>query len=275
MKISLIALDLDDTLLDDNCIITEHTIKTIQELAGKGIYIVLCSGRAKSGILPFIRVLNIAKRQEGRYIISFNGAQIYNLHKRQVIYQDMLSPAILQFVYREAKKRGLSAVVYDEDTVYSGEDTEWARMDSKLCNLKFKIITPFLSFLNRPFHKILVPGEPNAVRAFQETLTNTIGDKVEVYLSKPFFLEVINKGCGKGESIRRLASYLKIPIEATMGFGDSMNDLSMIRLCGAGVAMKNSSDFIKKNAKFITEYSNNEEGVARFLEKYVLNSINI
>ena len=55
-----------------------------------------------------------------------------------------------------------------------------------------------------------------------------------------------------------------------MSFGDSMNDESMIRLAGLSVAMVNGLDSIKDMAHYVTEFTNNQDGLARFVEKYVL-----
>ena len=55
-----------------------------------------------------------------------------------------------------------------------------------------------------------------------------------------------------------------------MAFGDSFNDESMISLVEYGVAMKNAQDEIKEKARFVTEYTNNQDGAAVFLEKWVL-----
>ena len=88
--------------------------------------------------------------------------------------------------------------------------------------------------------------------------------------SKPYFLEILPPNCGKGESINWLADYIGIPRASTMGFGDSMNDESMIAKCGYGVCMSNGIDYIKNAADFITEKDNDSSGVGDFIEKYVL-----
>ena len=55
-----------------------------------------------------------------------------------------------------------------------------------------------------------------------------------------------------------------------MAFGDSMNDETMIRLAGYGIAMKNGLDAIKDIAYAVTDYTNNEDGIAHFLEQHLL-----
>ena len=271
LDVKLIALDLDDTLLNSKCIITERTLKAIRKAAEKGIYIVLCSGRAANGILPIVRLLEIAGSEYGRYLISFNGASIFDLHTRLPLFENTVDPEILKFAYREAKKRDMVSIVYESDTVYSWMDSEWARMDSKLCDLHFKVVDNFENFLgSKGFPKMLVPSEVEKVEELKEFLKRELNGKADIFTSKPFFLEVMTKGVGKGPSILKLAEKLGIPQKKTMGFGDSMNDESMFRSVGYSVCMKNGLVNLKNICDFVTEEDNNHDGIGIFLEKWVL-----
>ena len=62
--IRLIALDLDDTLLNDDRQISDGNVAALRECAERGIYVVLCSGRAEDAILPFVRRLEIAGKEQ-------------------------------------------------------------------------------------------------------------------------------------------------------------------------------------------------------------------
>ena len=270
LNVKLIAFDLDDTLLTDKKIISPRTVSALQKAAEKGIYIVLCSGRAENGILPFVRQLNIAGSQQGRYLIAFNGASVFDLHLREQIYSNLVKPEILKFAYNEAKKRGMASVVYESGVIYSWEDSDFARMDAELCNLEFKVVDDFEKFLENGFPKILISAEPEKVNEMKEFLCQKIGDKADVFISKPIFLEVMTKGVGKGPGILWLADKLGIPHEQTMAFGDSMNDETMIRQCGYSVAMSNGLDYIKDIASFVTRFDNNNDGIADFIENFVL-----
>lgn len=270
LDVKLIAFDLDDTLLTDERKISPRTLAAIQQAAAKGIYIVLCSGRAENGVLPFVRQMNIAGTQQGRYIIAFNGASIYDLHLRNQIYTDTVDNSVLDFVYKEAKSRDLPCVVYEPSIVYSWIDSDWARMDAELCNLKFVIKDDFEQFLKGGFPKMLVPGEPEKVKALKDFLSEKLEGKADVFISKPFFLEVMSHGVGKGPSILRLADKLGISHSQTMCFGDSMNDESMMRCCEHSVAMSNGLDYVKDLCKYNTRYDNNNDGIADFLEQFVL-----
>ncbi len=270
LDIKLIALDLDDTLLNDNREITDLTVQALRECAEKGIYVVLCSGRAEDAILPFVRRLEIAGREAGRFLIAINGCSIFDLHKRQQIFCRKVEPDILLRTNQIAEARGLRSEVYTPDTIYYREETSWTKMDVDLCGLKGACVENYEDFLQQGFTKMLVPGEPAQLLELQAELRAEFGDRAVIFTSKPYFLEILPPNCGKGEAVTWLAGELGISMDQVMGFGDSMNDESLIRMAGHGVAMCNGLDAIKKIACYVTEYDNNHDGVGRFLQKHVL-----
>lgn len=270
LEVRLIAFDLDDTLLTGGLSISPRTVRAVRQAASSGIYIVLCSGRTENAILPYVRTLDIAGSQQGRYLIGINGASIFDLHKRVPIYQRTLQPEIQEIVYSEAKKRNLPAQVYDPSTIYVSEDSEWTRKDARMCGLAIVVPENFSEFIRKGFPKILVPADEQKIAAFMPELKVILDGKADVFTSKPYFLEIMPKGCGKGSSVLWLAEHLGIPKKQTMAFGDSLNDESMITETEYGVAMKNGLDYIKEKARFITRFSNDEDGIADFLESFVL-----
>ncbi len=271
LDIKLIALDLDDTLLDNDRKISDYNVEVLKKCAEKGIYIVLCSGRAEDGILPFVRRLDIAGKEAGRYLIAINGCSIYDMHKRLQVYSRNVDPEILAYADQEAEKMGLHTEIYSPDTIFYREETKWTRLDVDLCGLKGCVVENYDDFIKtHKTPKMLIPGEPELLLKLQSVLKSELGSKAEIFTSKPYFLELLPPECGKGVAIQYLAESLGLKPEQTMCFGDSMNDENMIRLCGYGVAMCNGLDYIKNIAKFVTEKDNHNSGVGDFIEKYVL-----
>jgi Cof subfamily protein (haloacid dehalogenase superfamily) len=270
LNVKMIALDLDDTLLNSELTITEDTVLALKNAAKRGIYIIPCSGRADSAILPFVRKLDTAGSEFGRYIIAMNGSSIFDLHKRVQIYENHVDGALLKEIYLEAKKRNLPSQVYDSDTIYASEDNKWTQVDASLCKLKLSFVDDFAQFVLKGYSKMVIPGDPDELQKFQSFLKETIGDRAVIFTSKPYFLEIMPPNAGKGEALEWLSSQLNIPISQTMAFGDSMNDESMIIKAGYGVAMSNGIDYIKKIADFITRKSNQEDGIADFVDNFVL-----
>ncbi|MDE5613286.1 MAG: Cof-type HAD-IIB family hydrolase [Treponemataceae bacterium] len=270
LAVGIIALDLDDTLLDKNLQIMPVTVAALQSCAARGIFVVLCSGRAENAILPYVRRLDIAGTQAGRYIIAMNGATIYDMHGRRQIYARTVDGDVLLYAYREAEKRGLPCQTYDPATIYPSKDNEWTRLDVELCGLSMEVRPDFADFIKDGWSKMVIPGDPAVLQTLQADLKRALGDRAVIFVSKPYFLEIMPAHCGKGEALLELAKRLGIPPERTMAFGDSMNDESMIRLAHHGVAMRNGLPYIQEAARYVTENDNNHDGVGKFLRDWVL-----
>jgi hypothetical protein len=101
------------------------------------------------------------------------------------------------------------------------------------------------------------------------SLPKELYEKYTIVRSAPYFLEFLNKKSNKGEAVKALANHLGIKQEEVMCIGDAPNDLHMIAYAGLGVAMENAFDEVKEVANFITS-SNDESGVAKAIEKFVL-----
>lgn len=270
LDVKLVALDLDDTLLNDEREISDGNVAALRECAEKGIYVVLCSGRAEDAILPFVRRLEIAGKEAGKFIIAINGCSIFDMHKRQQIFCRKVESDILIRTNEIAEAHGLRSEVYTPSTIYFREETKWTRLDVELCGLKSEKVENYEKFLMQGFTKMLVPGEPEELQVLQKILRAEFGERAVIFTSKPYFLEILPPNCGKGEAVEWLSNELGFGLEKTMGFGDSMNDESLIRMAKYGVAMYNGLTEIKNIADFVTDCDNNHDGVADFLWKWVL-----
>lgn len=270
LDIQLIALDLDDTLLNSQAQISEKNIEVLRRCAALGIYVVLCSGRAESGILPFVRALNLAGLEAGRYIVAINGSSVFDLHKRLQIHSQLVSGEVLLEADDEAEKFGLHSEVYTPDAIFYGKETEWTLMDCKLCNIQGRQVDDYKKLLEKGFSKMLVAGEADKIQQLQTKMRARLGERAEVFTSKPVFLEIMPRNVGKGEALLWLADHIGLDPKKTIAFGDGMNDENMILKCGYGVGMKNGQQHIKDVASFVTEKTNDEDGVGDFIEKYIL-----
>lgn len=271
LDVRLMAFDLDDTLLTKDCTISPATVETLRIAAQKGIYVVLCSGRMEDGIMPFARQLGLEGTEAGRYIIAINGCSIYDLQQKKEIYLKNMDSEILLRADEEATRAGFYTEVYSPDTIFYPEETKWTKLDVDLCKVKGQVVENYRQFLkDGKFPKMLIAGEPERIKVLEGKLKEMFGKDAVVFTSKPFFLEILPPNCGKGEAILWLAERLGIKKEQTAAFGDSMNDESMIRLCGHGIAMCNGLEAIREMADYVTEQDNNHDGAADFIRKFIL-----
>ncbi|MBQ4014403.1 MAG: HAD family phosphatase [Treponema sp.] len=266
----LVALDLDDSLLNNELLISDRTVAAVQKAAEQNIYVVICSGRSPSAILPFVRRLDLAGTEQGRYAVASNGSVVVDLHKREEIYSAKVDGDVLAQAKKAADKVGLPCQVYSSSMVYASVDNEYTRMDSKLTSVPSEVVPDFENFVKSGFAKMMVPGDPKILVGLQKELAARFEGRAVVLISKPYFLEILPANCGKGEALEFLCGRLGINMKDVMAFGDSMNDESMIVKCGLSVAMSNGLDKIKDEAAFVTRLTNDQDGIADFVEQFVL-----
>ena len=266
----LVALDLDDSLLNNELLISDRTVAAVQKAAEQNIYVVICSGRSPSAILPFVRRLDLAGTEQGRYAVASNGSVVVDLHKREEIYSAKVDGDVLVQAKKAADKVGLPCQVYSSSMVYASVDNEYTRMDSKLTGVPSEVVPDFENFVKSGFAKMMVPGDPKILVGLQKELAARFEGRAVVLISKPYFLEILPANCGKGEALEFLCGRLGINMKDVMAFGDSMNDESMIVKCGLSVAMSNGLDKIKDEAAFVTRLTNDQDGIADFVEQFVL-----
>lgn len=118
--------------------------------------------------------------------------------------------------------------------------------------------------------KLVIAGEPEKIAPLYEVFKKEYEGKAEVVTSKPYFLEILPLGANKGAALTRLARHLGIPMESVMAIGDAMNDLSMIEAAGFGCAPANALDEVKRRARYVSKFSNDEDAVADLIDSVAL-----
>jgi Cof subfamily protein (haloacid dehalogenase superfamily) len=266
--IRLLALDLDDTLLRSDLTISHRTRNAIKKAEAAGVTVVLASGRIPAAMERYTKFLGMHKKPG--YLICNNGTLIQESHAGAVIYENSIEARLALLAFDLADAEGFAVQIYDNDTMYVSRHNEFTGYDQKLTGLNQVVTDDFRSLIKAGCHKLLVPGDPMLLAPLQRLLYNFLGDDVTLFTSKPYFLEILPHHTDKGTALEKVASFLGIPRDETLAIGDSMNDEAMIRWAGTGVAMANGDERIKNIAGIVSERTNDDDGVADIIEKYIL-----
>lgn len=270
MKYKILVLDLDGTLTNKKKEITEHTRETLIRAQEAGIKIVLASGRPTYGIMPLARQLELDK-YEG-YILAYNGGQIIDCKTGELMYENVLDPAVYPYLYECAKSNGFQILSYkDEYIISENADDQYVQHEAFLNRMPSKTVENFLDVINFPVAKCLIVGDPEPLAQLEPVMKKKLESKMNVFRSEPFFLELVPKGIDKARCLAVLLEELGMTPDEMMACGDGFNDLSMIEYAGLGVAMANAQEVVKQAANYIT-LSNEEDGVAHAVEKFMLNA---
>ncbi|MDR0638472.1 MAG: Cof-type HAD-IIB family hydrolase [Spirochaetaceae bacterium] len=264
----LIALDLDDTLLRSDLSISFRTRNAIRRAAQEGVSIVLASGRVPHALDSFSKILGLHKRDG--YLICGNGTIIVESRTGKVMYESLLPKNAALVAFDLADAEGFSVQLYDDDVMYISRQNEFTNYDQKLTGMRQVVVSNFRSMVEAGAHKLVIPGDPMILKPLEDILRTYLGTDVTLFTSKPYFLEILPPNIDKGTALAFVAQRLDVPREEVFAIGDSMNDEAMLRWAGCGVAMANSDPRIKNIAALITERTNDDDGVAEVIERYVL-----
>lgn len=270
MKYKLLVLDLDGTLTNSKKEITQQTKDTLIKAQEAGLKVVLASGRPTYGVAPLANELELQK-YEG-YILAYNGGEIIDWETRKLMYEKQLDSDLLPYLYRCAKENDFAIVTYENEYVLTEKpDDEYVLKEALLNVMKIKKVDNFLEAVKHPIIKCLIVGEPTRLAQLEKEMYEKLKDRMGVFRSEPYFLELVPKGIDKAQSLSVLLEEIGMTKGEMIAIGDGFNDLSMIQYAGLGIAMKNAQDVVKQAADFIT-LSNDEDGVAYAVKKFYLNS---
>ncbi len=263
MKYKLIAVDMDGTLLKNNYEITKHTEEIVKKAVEKGIIFTIATGRPYNVAQKFVRQLNLKNE-----IITNNGAMIFNASDNKILHRINLAKEDAKKIFEIGLKEDTTMCIWSNDVLYFNKINEKSSDYQSISGVKPIIIESFDDIKNIDITKILWYDEPQRIENFQVELKNTFKE-TSLYRSRATFLEFINSQTSKGLAVQMVAKMHNIKKEEIIAIGDELNDLSMIEYAGLGVAMGNAHSLIKENAQFVT-CSNEEEGVSKVIEKFVL-----
>jgi Cof subfamily protein (haloacid dehalogenase superfamily) len=264
----MIVLDLDGTLTDRNKKITPRTKEALFELKRQGGIIVLASGRPTYGVMPLARELEL--HESGGYILSFNGGRIIDCRTGETVFARELSVSSNSRIIRMAKEHGVNILTYEDDLIITpNAGDEYVEKESTINKLEVKEIKDMEAYVQFPVVKFLMLDEGDYLAMVEPKVKAALGRDYSVYRSEPYFLEILPKGVDKAASLERLLMKLGMGREEMIACGDGYNDLSMIQYAGLGVAMENAVLPVRLAADYVT-LSNNDDGVAHVIEKFML-----
>ena len=267
-KIKLIACDMDGTLLNSKSQISPKTLESLNKASENGIEIVICTGRTSKEITQYTKQILNAK-----YAICTNGAFIIDLKSNKRIFEDQLPLKEALKIIELTKNYDVSLEFFNEN----GAFLEKHAFD----NLKEYHLEQFTELLHStctPIENIkeyiLKLGTPvDKINIFCKNISNK--DKIinlckdnlnaKVTFSLEYNTEINSPTASKGTALQNLCKQLNVKSSEVIAFGDSSNDISMLKFAKYSFAMGNSIDEVKKIA-FKTVPTNDEDGIAIGLE---------
>lgn len=267
--IKLIAIDLDDTLLTDDKVITQRNKEALHYAHEKGIKVVLCTGRPYLAMKDLVTEIGLTSADD--YIITYNGAQVRRAGTGDVVVENILTKTDVLTWYETLMAINLPLDAIDARYVLEPENYPVAYpsfYSERISNLE----TQTVDFANLPddhkINKMVICIDEEHLDRQLALLDPEFLANYSTFKSRTFLFEIVAKGVNKGNTLKRLGEELNIKPEEMLTIGDQENDLSMVQLAGIGVAMGNAVDSVKQAADYITS-DNNSSGVAQAIYHFI------
>ena len=264
MRIDLIALDLDGTLLDPEEQITTRNRTAIRSALEAGIRVVLVTGRGVDMPIKVSKDLGL-----NLPVICCHGALTKDFSANRTLAHQPLPLQYAKPMVEFAERRGLSLAIYSEELFWRLEGSHVFMDDMR--GPAWREAKTFGDVLHSAPTFVRFLGEESVEAMRREFGDWPVAFRYETWQS---FVEcaVLNKDASKKNALARLCADFQIPAERVLAIGDSRNDVPMLRWAGTGVAMANAQPEVKESVRYVTA-SNAEDGVAAAIDKFVLRSV--
>lgn len=272
-EISLVATDLDGTLLLQNKHISKRTYDVLKKANENGVHVVIATGRSFSALPE-----SIFKIDGMRYVVTSNGANIIDLKDNEVIYKNCIDAAQIPKIIDFLKGRPYILEVFTGGKAYMSK-SDYDKFRSRTIDfrpieyvLQTRIpIADIFEFTSKNASaieniNINFDSLSDKPKAYEELLKF---DNITVTTSFDFNLEIGGNTTSKGDALNFLTQMLGLTSKNVLSIGDNPNDSSMLGFAEIAVAVENAHEDIIKLADYTTS-SNDEDGVAKAIEKFVL-----
>ena len=255
MNQKLIFLDIDGTLTSPGSNTPpESAMKAVRMAQSKGHKVFLCTGRNPAMLAPVLA-------------LGFDGAVAcaggYVFTKDEVLFDCPMKKEDFETGMRLLKENGVLRTIEARDATWGDEDLgdflasedegnseliRWRKALAEQLNIR-----PMSEYDGSPVYKIVIMCktmqqlEP-AKKALEKDYNFVVQDLAARNCLNG---ELINRQFDKGKGVRIVAAHYGIPLEDTIGFGDSMNDLEMIETVGFSVCMANGSPALQAKSRMV------------------------
>lgn len=265
---NLLFTDMDGTLLNSQSGISTAMKNALDRMVLLGHRLVLTSGRPLPSILEVCEKMGLDYPQ--MFIISNNGALIYDCEARSPILEQRLAMEDVRYIIDEAEKMGLHIHAYTDREIVCHDVNEEIRYYTRRIHLPLILAENIGDALEKAPYKLqaihLTDRRP--LEAFRGHILSHMPDRVQMIFSNDQYLEILPPSVSKGNALKYICGFLPAPLSHTFAAGDAENDLSLMDAAQFSVAMQNASDEVKRRADIVTARDNNSDGLLEILDEY-------
>jgi 5-amino-6-(5-phospho-D-ribitylamino)uracil phosphatase len=290
MPVRLLALDLDGTLLNSRGLLPERNRWAIAEVRARGVRVALVTGRRFRDARPLALELGLDVP-----VIAHNGALTKHARTLETVAVNLLPLEAAREVLRVGRREGADALVSDdpigagvlvydhvsEDNTALAKYVAWSRrIHGDEADEAVRRVASLEEYLDHAPVHVAFSGNCATMRRLDEALRRELGESIKVlctmYPKQDFALvDVLHPEVSKGTGVAAVAAEYGLTPQEVMAVGDNFNDLEMLGFAGTAVVMGNAETALRDSLSSLRDFhvtaTNDEDGVAEAIEKFILN----
>jgi Cof subfamily protein (haloacid dehalogenase superfamily) len=265
--IRMVIADVDGTLVTQEKVLTKRAVEAVLRLHDAGIQFSVTSGRPPRGMAMLIDPLKLTQP-----LAAFNGGVLIKPDLKTVVDQKFLPAGVPEKVIEAIENHGLDVWLYT-DIEWFVRDPNAPHVAREQWTVKFPptVVKTFAGLLGRVAKIVGVSDDLERVAKCEKDVQQAGGTHISAARSQPYYLDVTHPQANKGEVVLSISRLLNIPAAEIATLGDMPNDVLMFKKSGVSIAMGNASPEVQAAATYVTS-TNEDEGFAKAIEKFVLNA---
>ena len=273
-KFRILFCDMDGTLLNTKSFITQKTADALRAAMDAGVTVVIATGKTRPAAMAALALVGLAG--EGGVLSEFTpgvflqGLQVFG-KKGKLIQNIALDSTVVEETFKFSVEHNVALVGFTGDscvTLFSHPLVD--ELHEVYFEPKAEVLESIEELKKFKIQKVIFLDTAEKVASFLRPLWSlALGGRATVVQALPEMMEILPSGVSKGLGVKILLDHLDVPVDDVMALGDGENDIEMLQLAGWGVSMANGAARTLAVANAITS-SNDEDGVARAIEEYIL-----
>lgn len=279
----LIASDIDGTLINDEHHVSEYTQEVFAKAKKAGYEIVIATGRDHESASGIAKELGF--NPDDMAIISNNGMHVsypkgnYFVKETSMSYEDCKNFELIGEKYYMGILYLCKGIIYFQMDDRSLSDFELGMDVNRMIYFNDALGTKRINSLSEiqsefddglEVEKMVFIQHPDYIELMKERIVKEFPKEYTLLVVSEGWSEIMPRKINKGDALLRLANHMDIDPSEIIAFGDSDNDLTLIQRAGRGVAVANARDTLKIIADDVSPLTNDENGVAQYIEQHLL-----
>lgn len=265
--LKIVVFDLDGTLLNDDGKIGAETTILIDQLHKYDVKFSFATGRLYSAVTSYAEQLKIQSP-----LISLDGTSIKNFPDGEAVFQYYLKSKYVKKALDLSEQLLINVALCHGDAIYFTENNDIIPQLMEKFGAKYDEVSSYDNYIDNTLEVVFASDNKDSLSYAKSRFEfpHSSGLNTSFFQSQRhegiYYLEVRKKGATKGKGLMRLLKHLNIKSSEAAVIGDWYNDVSLFKTPVFKVAVANAVPELKRMSNIITEKTNNEDGVAEFLE---------